>query len=262
MVNALDAVFGVDPFERHHRHQHVGIGDQRRIASEQGFNVERARRFNNRVHPVAGNIDARHFIDDLVHLGYHDPLAEVGRFSDYRRVFGVKAGVEVAVFVGGKGGDQRDSRSEIDKVAAEQLKVGMDRPELDLTLLNKLREAAILRAGVGEVELFGNALLEQIEVRTERHGRLHHMQAGDFFRVHFAQAFGEKVRLLLVVALNIDAIKAADRCLQHRDGIFSINNLAIAEIRRQQLQALRRIILKLMPVVLFKHVFTPLFQQE
>ena len=88
------------------------------------------------------------------------------------------------------------------------------------------------------------------------------MQAGNFFRVHFAQAFGEKVRLLLVVALNIDAIKAADRCLQHRDGIFSINNLAIAEIRRQQLQALRRIILKLMPVVLFKHVFTPLFQQE
>ncbi|SVM33529.1 Uncharacterised protein [Klebsiella pneumoniae] len=138
----------------------------------------------------------------------------------------------------------------------------MDGAEFDLTLLNKLREAAILRAGVGEVELFGNALLEQIEVRTERHGRLHHMQARDFLRVDFAQAFGEKVGLLLIVTFNIDAIKAADRRLQHRDGIVSIDDLSSAEIRSQQLQALRRVILKLMPVVLFKHVFTPLFQQE
>ena len=81
-------------------------------------------------------------------------------------------------------------------------------------------------------------------------------------RVDFAQAFGEKVGLLLIVTFNIDAIKAADRRLQHRDGIVSIDDLSSAEIRSQQLQALRRVIPGLMPVVLFKHVFTPLFQQE
>ena len=54
---------------------------------------------------VAGDIHARHFIDNLVDLRDHNSLAEVGGFGNNRSIFGVKAGVEIAVFIRFKGGD-------------------------------------------------------------------------------------------------------------------------------------------------------------
>ena len=160
VVNTLDAIFGIDTFQRHHRHQHMGVGYQPRIAGKQRLDVERARRFNHRIYPVAGNIDARYFVDDSVNLGDDNPLAEVGGFGDHRCIFGVKAGIQVTVFIRLECSDQRHPRGEIDKIAAEQLKIGMDRPELYLASLNQLCETAILWPGVGEVELLGNPFFE------------------------------------------------------------------------------------------------------
>ena len=105
VVNALNAVFGIDTFQRHHCHQHMGVGNKPRIAGKKRLDVERARRFNHRIYPVAGDINARHFIDNLVDLRDHNPLAEMGGFGNNRRIFGVKAGVEIAVFIRFKGGD-------------------------------------------------------------------------------------------------------------------------------------------------------------
>ena len=51
------------------------------------------------------------------------------------------------------------------------------------------------------------------------------MQAGDLLRIKLAQAFGEKIRLFLVIALNIDAIEASNNGFQRGDSIFGVDNL-------------------------------------
>ena len=57
VVQALDAVFSVDALDRHHRHEHLDLGDLRRIAREQGLDVMRLGRFDYEVDPVARHID-------------------------------------------------------------------------------------------------------------------------------------------------------------------------------------------------------------
>ena len=64
------------------------------------------------------------------------------------------------------------------------------------------------------------------------------MQAGDLLRIKLAQAFGEKIRLFLVIALNIDAIEASNNGFQRGDSIFGVDNFAVTEIRGQLIQAL------------------------
>ena len=83
----------------------MGVSNKSRIAGKQRLDIERTRRFNHRIYPVAGDIHARHFIDNLVDLRDHNSLAEVGGFGNNRSIFGVKAGVEIAVFIRFKGGD-------------------------------------------------------------------------------------------------------------------------------------------------------------
>ena len=46
------------------------------------------------------------------------------------------------------------------------------------------------------------------------------MQAGDLLRIKLAQAFGEKIRLFLVITLDIDAIEASNNGFQRGDRII------------------------------------------
>ena len=61
------------------------------------------------MHAIAGNVDARNPVDDLVDLRDDDAALEGGRLDHRRRVLGVRARVEIAVAVGADRGDQRDN---------------------------------------------------------------------------------------------------------------------------------------------------------
>jgi hypothetical protein len=80
VVQPLHAVLGVDPLDRHHRHQHLDLADLRRIAGEEGFDEVGARRLDHEVDPVARDVDARQrrgvAVDDLVDLRDDDPARE------------------------------------------------------------------------------------------------------------------------------------------------------------------------------------------
>ena len=114
-----------------------------------------------------GDVDPRQVadvVDDLVDLRDHDAVAEGGGLDQRRRVFGARAGVEVACAVGLEAGDEHDVRRQVDVQAPIELDVGVDRADLEHAVLQELRDAQALRAGVGEVELAGDAALEQVEL--------------------------------------------------------------------------------------------------
>ncbi len=179
----------------------------------------RARRLHHEVDPVGGNVDAGQGVDDLVDLGDDDAAAERGGFDDHRGVFGVGAGVEVAVAVGGLGGNECDARGEVDEVAAEQFQVGVDGADLDAPFGDQVGQPHRLRAGEGEVELGGDAAFEHIQVRGQRQHRLHHVQVVDPGRVEVGQALGEEIGLFLVVALQADLVARLQQRVQQGDGI-------------------------------------------
>ena len=68
------AVRFVDAANHHHRGQHLQIADVARIAREQRLDGKRPVGLHDHVDPRAGNIDARQFIDDFVHLNNHDAM--------------------------------------------------------------------------------------------------------------------------------------------------------------------------------------------
>src|SRR4029077_18521995 len=129
---APHTVFAVDALDGHHGHQDLVLGDARRIAGEQRLDVEGLVRFDDEVDPVAGYVDARHLVDDLIHLGDDDARLEGGRLDDGGRVLGIGAGIEIAVAVGLHGGDQGDVGRQVHEVAGKQLDIRMDGAELDL----------------------------------------------------------------------------------------------------------------------------------
>ena len=79
-------------------------------------------------------------------------------------------------------------------------------PMWTCAVLDHLRDADALRSGVGEVELCGDPLLEQVEMFRPRHRRDQHVQAVDLAGIALGQRAGQEVGLLLVVALQCDAI--------------------------------------------------------
>jgi hypothetical protein len=99
MVERFYLVLGIDALDGHHRHQDLHFGNLRRIAREQRLDVVRRWRGHDEVDPVGRNVDPRHHVDDTVDLRDHDAAAEGGGFDDDGRVFGIGAGVEIAVAV-------------------------------------------------------------------------------------------------------------------------------------------------------------------
>ena len=132
VVEPLNAVFGVDALDRHHRHQHLDLGDLRWIAREQRLDVVRAWVPRHEVDPVARHVDAGQRVPDLVDLRDDDAVAECRGFDDGRRVFRVRSGVQVAALIGRLRRDEAHARRQVDEVAAEQFEIGVDRADLDL----------------------------------------------------------------------------------------------------------------------------------
>jgi hypothetical protein len=87
----------------------------------------------------------------------------------------------------------------------------VDRADPDLIGADQLGEAPRLRAGKGEIQLRGDAALEYVDMFGQSQDGLHHVQVVDLFGVEACKRAGEKIRLLLVVAFEADAVAG----LQH-----------------------------------------------
>ncbi|KAG1442735.1 hypothetical protein G6F57_018309 [Rhizopus arrhizus] len=215
MIEAVDAVLGVDALDRHHRHQHLDLGNLCRVAGEQRFDVIRARRLHHEVDPVSRDVDAGEGVDDFVDLRDHDATTKRRGLDDHRGVFGIRPGVQVAVPICGLCCDQRHARGQVDEVAAEQFQVGVDGADLDASLGHQGGQPHRRRAGEGEVQPGGDAAFENI-------------QAG--------KCLGEEVGLLLVVALQADLVTRLQQRVQQFADIGG-RDLMAAGPARSALQA-------------------------
>jgi hypothetical protein len=101
-------------------------------------------------------------------------------------------------------------RREVDEVAGEQLNIGVDRAELDRSRIQSPRYCVALRSRVRIVELFCDPFLEQVDVLGQHDAGLHDVQVVQNFRISVGQTSRQKVRLLLVVAFEADAISGPD----------------------------------------------------
>lgn len=142
MVEAFGPVFGVNAFQRHHGHEHLRVRYGTGITGEKRFYIEWPWGFDDEVDLIGGNIHAGHPINDLVHLR-NDDTAFIGScLDDRRRVFRIRAGIEIALPICTDRSDQRYIRREIDVVAREKLNIGMDRAQFDLALVSARAIAA------------------------------------------------------------------------------------------------------------------------
>ena len=191
-----------------HRLEDLDRPDQPRVAGEQRLERERPVGLDHEIDPVAGDVDSRELaaVDDLVGLYEHHAVAKRGGLRDRRRVLGVGTGEQIAVAVSLRRAQQRDVGGQVGEHPRVQLDVGVDGADADLAVLHHLRDADTLGSGVGEVELCGDLLLEQVEMFRPRHRRDQHVQAVDLAGIALGQRAGQEVGLLLVVALQCDAI--------------------------------------------------------
>jgi hypothetical protein len=176
VVQSLDTIGCVNTFDRQHGGEDLALGDGTWVAREQRFDKERLVRLHDEVHAVARNVDAWYFVHDLVDLCDDHAIFESGCLNDSRRVFRVGPGVEIAVPVRAVRRDQGDMRRQVDEVAAEQLQIGVNRPQLDFAAEQHLGDAPRLRTGVRVVQPFRHAGLEHVQVFGKDHTRLHHVQ--------------------------------------------------------------------------------------
>ena len=81
-------------------------------------------------------------------------------------------------------------RREVDKIAAEQFEVGVDRADANLTfpfwaLAHHARQPRGLRAGEREIDLLRDAEFIKIEMFGQRQHRLQHVQFIDLRGIDF-----------------------------------------------------------------------------
>src|SRR5580658_3678963 len=164
MVQSLDPVFRVDALDRHHGCQDLYFGDASRVAGEQRLDVERLRRDNHEIHPIARYVHARQRLHYLVDLRNNDAPLESSRFDDRGGILCVRTHVKIARAVSAASDGQGNVGSEVDEVAGEKLAVGVDCAELDFSGLQDARYCMALRSREGKVELLGNAFLEQVDM--------------------------------------------------------------------------------------------------
>ena len=92
----------------------------------------------------------------------------------------------------------------------------MNSAQLDLAFPNHPRNSGALLARKGKIEPASHAPFKEIEVLGQRQGRDHQMKAMDALRIEGGEVPGEKVRLLLVVSLEADAIARLDDRFEQR----------------------------------------------
>lgn len=206
VIERRDAVAFVDAANRHHRHQDLQLADVTRIAREKRLDRKRTIRLDDHIDPRAGNVDARQFIDDLVHLRDHDAVAERGGLDDGRGVFGIRAGVEIAVPVRLHRAHERDVRREVDEHARIQFDVRIDRADFQLAVFQQLRDAQALRAGECEIDLARDALFEEREMLGPADAGEQQVDVVHARGIELREGARQKIRLLLIVAFERDAV--------------------------------------------------------
>ena len=138
------------------------------------------------------------------------PFLNAVGLDDRGRILGVRAGVQIALRIGGLRGHQRDMRREVDEIAAEQFQIGVDRADAYLLLAHHARQPRGLRAGEREVHLLRDAQFIKVEMLGQRQHRLQHVQFIDLRGIDARQRLRQKIGLLLVVALQAHAVTRFD----------------------------------------------------
>jgi hypothetical protein len=210
VVEPLHLVGLVDGGDRHHRHQHVLVPDLGWVAREQRIDPVRLRARYDEIDPVAGDVDPRQVVHDLVDLRDDDAAAECGSFGDRGRVLGVRTGVEIAVAIGLVGDDERDLRRQVHQRARVEFEIGVDRADLEGLRRNEFGEPTALRSGVRKIQSVRDAAFEHGEMVGQRQDRLHHVQIVNPRRIHLRQGGGKKIGLLLIVTLDRHAVSRLD----------------------------------------------------
>jgi hypothetical protein len=129
-----------------------------------------------RVDPVAGNVDPWQPVHDLADLGDDDAATKSRGLGDGRRVFGVGAGVKVAVAIGLVGDDQRHPGRQVHQHTGVEFEIGVDRPDLDRPVRDQFGELAALRPREGEIQTVSDTALEHGEMVGQRQHGLHHVE--------------------------------------------------------------------------------------
>src|SRR5277367_1867049 len=117
-------------------------------------------------------------------------------------------------------------RGQVNEVAGEQLDISVYRTKLDLPGFERTRDGRALRAGIGKVELAGDATLEQIEMRLQNNAGLDDVQIVDVRWINTRQDLRKKIGLLLVVSFKAYSIAGADHRFEQRLGILRRYQLA------------------------------------
>src|SRR5271156_1140724 len=164
MVQPLDPVFRVDALDGHHGCQDLSFRDTGRVASEQRFNIEGLWGRDYEVNPIAGDVHPRQLVNDLVDLCDDNSALERSRFDHGWRILRVRTHVQIARTVGAASNGQGDVRCKVDEIACEQLDIGVDRAEFDLSRLQDPRYRVALRSGEGKIELLCDTFLEKVDV--------------------------------------------------------------------------------------------------
>ena len=229
VVERLDFVFLVDAAERDHRHEDLHIGDRGRIPREERGEVHRIRRLDDQVHLVGRDVDARERVHDLVDLREHDAVGNCRRLDNRWRVLGIRREKQIPLPVGLHRGDERHARRQIHVIPGVKLVVGVDRPDRKFPLGQQLRDRLALRPGIAEVHLADQAFLKQLDVRRQREARHHEVDVAEVFFGERRQLVGQKIRLLLVVALEAENVAGLDDALENLRRGFRGNKLSFRE---------------------------------
>ena len=231
MVQLLHSVALVDPADREHRLQNLDVADMAWIAREQRLHVKRPVGLHDHIDPTTRNVDARHLVDDLVHLRDDHSVAERGGLGDRRRVLGVRAREEIPLAVGLRPAQEDHAGNQVDEHPGIELDVGVNGADFDGPVADHLGHPNALRAGEGQIELAGDAALEEVEVLRQADRRDQHVQVMDHRRIHRRERPGEEIRLLLVVSLEGDAVTRSQERLQSLDGFGRVEDDPVHEWR-------------------------------
>ncbi len=120
------------------------------------------------------------------------------------------------------GADQRHVGHQVHEHPRVELHIGVNGADLELPVLEELRQAYALRTGIREVDLSGDASLEQRQMFWPAHAGNQEVQIMELRRVRLDQRTGQKIRLLLIITLESHGIPRLDQrlqCLDDRSGL-------------------------------------------
>jgi hypothetical protein len=190
------------------------VRDLPRVAREQRLDLVGPVRHHDDVDPGRRDIDARQFVHQLVDLDDDHTVVESGRLDNGRRVFGVRAGVEVALAIGLLGADQRHVGHQVHEHPGIQLDIRVNGADLKLAVLKQLGQANALRTGVREIELAGDASLEQRQVLRSADAPDQQVHIMGLRRIDLDERPRQEIGLLLVVAFERHGVPGLQQRLQ------------------------------------------------